>query len=72
MKKQTFEFYALICNHCGSPIRIDQKEDEKFLLQAIYAFDTKEDALRATLDIYDESGQHPKVEKIDITVFNKH
>ena len=67
------EYYALICNHCGSLMEKDMcDENDKVIETSIPVFKNKEEALRASINMFDDTGtMHPKVGLIEIIIKNE-
>lgn len=54
--------WIMICNGCGAPITEQDGSSQEFLPM----YETKEDALKASVDAYDEDGKHPAVAEVVI------
>jgi hypothetical protein len=56
--------WILVCNHCGAPM--EAGDPVARTTDAIPAFKTREEALKASLDIWDDDNQHPAVARVII------
>lgn len=58
--------WVMICNHCGAPASAGLTGNDGAIEEMLPIYKTREEALKASIEAFDDTGQHPAVVQVVI------